>query len=119
MTRPQRRARPRSTKRAKAASRERSQFAADAQTQGAALSGAATPSPELAQTGSAVSGVLLAFVPLFALGLLLLGASTISPSRVPWPVIAEPLYLHRANLAAIGIGTLALALLCLNIAVLL
>ena len=112
MTRPHRRARLRSTKRAHAPSRERSQFAAD----GEAL---AAPAPQLSETDSRVSGPLLAFLPLFCLGLLLLAASAISPWRVPWPAISEPLYLHRANLASIGIGTIALALLCLSIAVLL
>ncbi len=115
MTRPPRRTRPRSTSRAKAASRERSQFAADAETKKAL----AAPAPGLSETDSPVSGPLLAFAPLFALGLLLLAASAVSPARVPWQVISEPLYLHRANLAAIGIGTIALALLCLNIVVLL
>jgi hypothetical protein len=75
----------------------------------------AAPAPELSDTDSPVSGPLLAFVPLFAFGLLLVGASTVSPSRVPWPVISETLYLHRADLAAIGIGTIALALLCLAV----
>ena len=112
VTRPDRRARLRSTKRAHAPSRERSQFAADAE----AL---AAPAPQLSETDSRVSGPLLAFLPLFCLGLLLLAASAISPWRVPWPAISEPLYLHRANLASIGIGTIALALLCLSIAVLL
>jgi periplasmic protein TonB len=110
--RPHRRARLRSTKRAQPASREPSQFAADAKT-------LAAPAPELPETDSRVSGPLLAFVPLFSLGLLLLAASAISPWRVPWPAISEPLYLHRANLASIGMGTIALALLCLSIAVLL
>ncbi len=114
MTRPDRRARLRS-KRAQAASRVPSQFAGNAETKGAL----AAPAPELSETDSRVSGPLLAFVPLFSLGLLLLAASAISPWRVPWPVISEPLYLHRANLASIGIGTIALALLCLNIVVLL
>ena len=114
VTRPHRRTRLRSTKRAQAASRER-QFAAAAQTKEAL----AAPAPELSETDSRVPGPLLAFVPLFSLGLLLLAASAISPWRVPWPAISEPLYLHRANLASIGIGTIVLALLCLSIAVLL
>jgi outer membrane biosynthesis protein TonB len=112
VTRPPGRTRLRSTTRAQAASRERSRFADDA----GAL---AAPAPQLSETDSRVSGPLLAFVPLFCLGLLLLAASAISPWRVPWPAISEPLYLHRANLASIGIGTIALALLCLSIAVLL
>ena len=60
-------------------------------------------------------GAVLIFVPLFVLGFLLVGASAIPPGRVPWPAVAEPLYLHRFDLAAIGIGTVAIALLCLNI----
>lgn len=118
VTRPSRRTRLRSTKRAKAASRERSQFSADAETE-EALDGTAAPAAELSQTDSPPSGVLVVFGPLFALGLLLVTASAVSPARVPWPVLSKPLYLHRTDLAVIGIGTIALALLCLNIAVLL
>lgn len=56
---------------------------------------------------------------LSALGVLMLGASAVPPARVPWPVVAAPLFVHRWNLAAFGIGTVMLALLFLNIAVLL
>jgi hypothetical protein len=49
----------------------------------------------------------------------MLGLSAVPPRRIPWPVLAGPLFVHRGDLVAIGIGTVALALLCLNIAVLL
>ncbi|HEV2713189.1 MAG TPA: hypothetical protein VGU26_08840 [Gaiellaceae bacterium] len=49
----------------------------------------------------------------------MLGASAVPPSRVPWPVVAEPLFFHRFDLALLGIGTIAIGLFCLNIAVLL
>ena len=85
--------------------------------------------PPLAQTApalavgseddSAIGGPLLAFVPLLLLGLLLVGLTAVPPTRIPWPVISQPLYLHRPNLAAIGFGAIALALLVLNAAVLL
>ncbi|HEY9375501.1 MAG TPA: hypothetical protein VIQ02_00215, partial [Jiangellaceae bacterium] len=65
------------------------------------------------------SGVTVVFAALSALGLLMLGVSAVPPRRVPWPVLAGPLFVHRWNLAAFGIGTIVLALLCLNIAVLL
>jgi hypothetical protein len=64
------------------------------------------------------SGVVFVFATLCALGLLMLGLSAVPPRRIPWPV-AGPLFVHRGNLVAMGIGTIALALLCLNIAVLL
>jgi hypothetical protein len=35
-------------------------------------------------------------------------------ARIPWPVVSGPLYLHRSDLAAIGMGTIALAFLGLN-----
>jgi hypothetical protein len=63
------------------------------------------------------SGVLVVFAALSALGLLMLGASAVPPRRVPWPVLAGPLFVHRWNLAAFGLGTIMLSLLCLNIAV--
>ena len=65
------------------------------------------------------SGVVFVFAALCALGLLMLGLSAVPPRRIPWPVLAGPLFVHRGNLVAIGIGTITLALLCLNIAVLL
>ena len=68
---------------------------------------------------SAIGGPLLAFVPLLLIGLLLVGLTAVPPSRIPWTVISQPLYLHRPNLAAIGFGAIALALLVLNAAVLL
>jgi hypothetical protein len=65
------------------------------------------------------SGVVFAFAALCALGLLMLGVSAVPPRRIPWPVLAGPLFVHHGNLVAIGVGTIALAFLCLNIAVLL
>jgi hypothetical protein len=65
------------------------------------------------------SGAVFVVAALCALGLLMLGLSAVPPRRVPWPVLAGPLFVHRGNLVAIGVGTIALALLCLNIAVLL
>jgi hypothetical protein len=60
-----------------------------------------------------------AILPLLGLGVfLLLGASVASTRRVPWPEVAEPLYAHRHNLATVGCGAIALALLWLNAAVL-
>ena len=54
-------------------------------------------------------------LPLAGFGLLLLlGASVVSFRRVPWPALAEPLYARRSDLAAIGFGAIALALLLLN-----
>ena len=68
---------------------------------------------------SLIGGPTLTFVPLLVIGLLLVGLTAVPPARIPWPVLAEPLYLHRPNLAAIGFGAIALALLVLNAAVLL
>jgi hypothetical protein len=54
-------------------------------------------------------------LPLFLLGLLLLlGATVVSVRRLP---VAEPLYARRLDLAAIGVGAIALALLWLNVTV--
>jgi hypothetical protein len=64
------------------------------------------------------SGVVVLIAALSALGLLMLGAAAVPPARVPWPELARPLYVHRSNLTAFGIGTIMLALLFLNIAVL-
>jgi hypothetical protein len=65
------------------------------------------------------SGAAFVFAALCALGVLMLALSAVPPRRVPWPVLAGPLFVHRGDLVAIGIGTIVLALLCLNIAVLL
>jgi outer membrane biosynthesis protein TonB len=72
-------------------------------------------------TGSAPAGAgtVLVFAALVGFGLLLLGTSAVPPRRVPWPVIAEPLILHRSRLAVSGIATIAIALMFLNVAVLL
>lgn len=88
-----------------------------------ALTGTALPAVSAtrltAEPQPAGSGVVFVFAALCALGLLMLGVSAVPPRRVPWPVLAGPLFVHRGNLVAIGIGTITLALLCLNIAVLL
>jgi hypothetical protein len=74
-----------------------------------------TPPPS---SDAAVSDRLFLVVTFAVLGgLLLIGASAVPPARVPWPVLARPLFIHRSNLAAIGMGTIAVALICLNIAV--
>ena len=74
---------------------------------------------ELSDSESPASGALIVFGGMIGMGLLLLGAAAVSPARVPWPVVSEPLYLYRSNLAAIGLGTVALGLLLINAAVLL
>ena len=72
------------------------------------------------ETGvDASSGVLALVVSLFVLGLALVSVSALPPARVPWPMVSESLYLHRSGLTVVGIGTIALGLLCLNAAVLL
>jgi hypothetical protein len=98
----------------KAASRGPTQPPAAGETK-TALRRAASPVPQRSEPEAAP----LIVVPLFMLGLLLLGASAVPPRRVRWTAIAHPLNLHRSDLAAIGLGTIALALLWLNIAVLL
>jgi hypothetical protein len=82
----------------------------------------AKPRPVFEETGDGalISGGGLALVLLlFTLGLLMVSASAVPPARVPWPAVAESLYLHRSDLTAVGIGTVILALLYLNVAVLL
>jgi hypothetical protein len=64
------------------------------------------------------SAALAILIGLFGLGLVMLGASAVPPARVPWPVLAEPLFVHRFDLALLGFATIALGI-CLNIAVLL
>jgi hypothetical protein len=60
---------------------------------------------------------VLVFASLVALGLILLVSSAVPARRVPWTFISEPLFLHRSNLAVVGIGAIAVGLLLLNIAV--
>jgi hypothetical protein len=80
---------------------------------------AATPATVLGKDEPpASSGVILAFAAFSALGLLMLGLSALPPRRVPWPVLAGPLFVHRGNLAMAGVGTIGVALLCLYLAVL-
>lgn len=101
----------------KAVSRERSQAAGAARQE--SLARTAAPVRQVSNTDSSFSGAPLILVALFGLGLVMLGASAVPPARVPWPVIAEPLFVHRFDLALMGIGTIAIGLFCLNIAVLL
>jgi hypothetical protein len=68
--------------------------------------------------GATASGVFVVVFSLFALGLLLVSASAVPPARMPWPALSESLYLHRSDLTVLGIGTMALGLVCLNFAVL-
>jgi hypothetical protein len=71
-----------------------------------------------APSEAAVSNRVFLFVMLAVLGgLLLIGASAVPPARVPSPALAGALFTHRSNLAAIGMGTIAVALICLNLAV--
>jgi len=79
----------------------------------------ASSASELSDSQNPASGALLVFGALVAVGMLLLGTAAVSPARVPWPVVSEPLYAYRSNLAAIGLGTIMLALLLLNVTVLL
>lgn len=79
----------------------------------------APPVRFLTPSESAPAIAIPAILPLLGLGVfLLLGASVASTRRVPWPEVAEPLYAHRHNLATVGCGAIALALLWLNAAVL-
>ena len=74
--------------------------------------------PGRAESDPPLSSAALVALPLAGLGLLLLlGASVVSAQRVPWPALAEPLYTRRLDLAALGIGAIALALLWLNVTV--
>jgi hypothetical protein len=57
-------------------------------------------------------------LPMIALGLLLVGGSTISARRIPWPAIATQLDAHRVELAVGGAAAVVFALLWLNVAVL-
>jgi hypothetical protein len=78
----------------------------------------AAPTPVLARSDPSLSNAVPVVLPLVGLGLLLLlGASVVSVRRVPRPALAEPLYAHRVDVAAIGIGAIALALLWLNVTV--
>ena len=80
----------------------------------------ATPATELGSGEQPTSSnAVVAFAAFAAFGLLMLALSAVPPRRVPWPVLAGPLFVHRGNLAAVGVGTIMVALLCLNIAALL
>jgi hypothetical protein len=78
----------------------------------------AYPPPAFTRRDPSLSRALPVFVPLLGLGLLLLaGASALSARRLPLPARAEALYARRVDLAAIGFGAIALALLWLNVTV--
>jgi hypothetical protein len=40
----------------------------------------------------------------------------VPPTRVPWPAIAQPLFIHRFDLVLLGVGTVAVGIFCLAIA---
>lgn len=86
---------------------------------GAKLDLNAAPTLVFAQSKTPLSSAAPLVLPLVGLGLLLLaGAFAVSTRRVPWPELAEPLYAHRVDLAVIGVGAIAVALVCLNVTVL-
>lgn len=86
---------------------------ADDATEVALSSPAASPSG-LSDSEIKPSGAMIVSALMIGLGLLLLGVTAVSPARIPWPMISEPLYRQHSNLAVIGLGTIALALLLLN-----
>jgi hypothetical protein len=75
--------------------------------------------PRLTPSSDAGTGALPLIAPILGLGLLALGASAVSPRRVPWPAVAQPLHVHRTDLAVAGVGLIGLALLALNVIVVL
>jgi hypothetical protein len=86
---------------------------------------AAKSSPSLVQTAApfgagsstGVAGARVALLlALFGLGFLILAAAAVPPTRVPWPVVAQPLLFHRFDLLLLGIGTIAIGIFCLGIA---
>jgi hypothetical protein len=97
---------PRSTE----ASRKRSRPPVEAPARGV-IDRAAVPALDVGPPDGPGSGALLIAASLLALGLLALGVAAVSPSRVPWPAIAQPLYAHRSDLAAIGFGLITAAVL--------
>jgi type IV secretory pathway VirB10-like protein len=78
---------------------------------------AGAPTRGFTQPEPPVSTSLALVLPLLGLGVLLLGASAVSARHVPWPVLRAPLHAHRPDLATLGVGAIALALLLLNVAV--
>jgi hypothetical protein len=79
----------------------------------------AAPTLAFARSETPLSRAVPIVLPLVGLGLLLLvGAFAVSTRRVPWPELAEPLYAHRVDLVVIGVGAIAVALVCLNVTVL-
>jgi hypothetical protein len=103
------------TRRKRAVARKRNRTAAVAAPDVATLDLQALPTPVSAQSKPKLSTAVPLVLPLAGFGLLLLlGASAVSFRRVQWPAFAEPLYARRSDLAAIGLGAIALALLVLN-----
>ena len=99
------------------AARKRIQASAAAPA-GAPLDHEALPAPVLARSEPQLSVAVPLLLPLFGVGmLLLLGASLASFRQIPLPALAQPLYARRGDVAAIGFGAIALALLLLNAAV--
>jgi GAF domain-containing protein len=105
------RARARAQQRARARARERARLRGA----GASLDHEALPARLAAPSGPELSLAAPVVLPLVGLGLvLLLGAYVVSVRRIPWPAVAQPLYAHRSDVAAIGFGAIAVGLLLLN-----
>jgi hypothetical protein len=105
--------------RRKHATREHKRTAAQVRAATVLLDPAPPPvlGPRLASSEDAGSAALPIVAPILGLGLLALGASAVSPRRVPWPAVAQPLHVHRSDLAVAGVGLIGLALLALNVIV--
>jgi hypothetical protein len=78
----------------------------------------ASRQPALEKQEVALSGPLTVATPLLGFGLLILGISAFAGQALRLNG-AHALHAHRADLAAIGVGMIAVALLVVNIAVLL
>src|SRR5215207_1732591 len=75
-----------------------------------ALERTAAPPPGVPEAESPLSGGMVAVSALFALGLLSLVAAAVPPARVPWPLIADSMSLHRSDVTMIGLGAIVIAL---------
>jgi hypothetical protein len=75
------------------------------------------PAPRMGHSEASFSSTVPVVLALFVLGLALLGASAVEARRIPWPALAEPLSAHRVDVAAVGLGAIAFAVLWLNVAV--
>jgi hypothetical protein len=78
-----------------------------------------SPPPVIEKQEIALSRPLALATPLLGLGLLILGVSALAGRQALRSSRPQALYAHRSDLAAIGVGVIALALLVVNIAVLL